>query len=309
MKRSLLYFPLAFLLASTLSTSSADAQYKLSHQPQPYMQIEGGERLQMRWADTVNPYTYVDLGEEQFNFFGETFTLGGMYPLGISKWGNVEIRNANSAVIIDPFHHSYMDSLYNSTRVSMQVTGQPGDKVVRIEWKDMGFIDGPEAIVSFQLVMHQRTGKVEFLYGPHNIDCDQSSSVLQGAYVGMFIAPADFSSIDKVYWITGSPDDPRVSKMAIKAMKCVFPQDHAVSLASTASVDLPMEEAVDAGIIATTSLRLDATDVTIYTLLGQRIMDVHRTDGEILLSHLPRGRYFIDYTQDGERVRRALLLD
>jgi hypothetical protein len=311
MKRSLLLSPIALLLASWLCAPSAQAQqYRLSHQPQTYTTLEGSQWLPMPWSDTVNPYTYVDLGGEEFTLFGEKFTLGGLTPMGISKWGNIEVMNSESAVIIDPFHSAILDSMRPSSKVSIQVTGESGDKIVRIEWKDLGFAgEDPTLHVSFQLVMHQRDGRVEFFYGPHNIDCDMTNSALQGAYVGMFIAPLDFSSIRRIFWVTGTPDDPKVSKMSIKAMKCVFPADHAVTISAPSSVAPEATMAIDAGIVAQNSIRLDAEDVKIYTVLGQEIKSVRRTEGELLLRDLPRGRYFLEYVQNGERVRRALLLE
>lgn len=291
----------------------AQAQYTFSHEPRVYESLEGGERLQMRWDDTVNPYTYVDLGTDEFTIFDKKFTLGGATPIGISKWGNVEIHNAESVVIIDPFHSAILDSLQAMTEVSVRVDGKPGSKIVKIQWKNMNFEGvSTEMFVNFQLWIHQLSGKVEFFYGPHTIGCDETDPNLQGAYVGLFIAPLDFSTIDKIFWITGKPTDPKVSKTSIRAMKCVFPADYSVALnASTASVAQSESEtsgSIDAGFIASRSLSLRASDVTIYSMLGQAVITVKHVEGELLLEFLPRGRYMIEYYQDGERVRRALLL-
>jgi hypothetical protein len=300
------------LLAGLCLASTAQAQYTLSHEPRPYEWIEGGERLPMRWDDTVNPYTYVDFGNFTFTLFGKSFTLGGTTPMGISKWGNVEIFNSESVVIIDPFHSSILDSMQPTTEVTAMASGKPGSRVVKIQWKNMNFEGASsETFVNFQLWLFEVNGRVEFFYGPHSIGCDESDPALQGAYVGMFIAPLDFSVINKIFWVTGKPSDPKVSKTSIKAMKCVFPPDYSVALNSTAVafVDRSEEsEQIEPGLVARRSLTLNASDVTVYSLLGQKVMSVQHVEGELLLEFLPRGRYFIEYYQDGERVRRALLL-
>lgn len=299
-----------FLVAGLGFATNANAQYTLSHEPRAYEALEGADRVQMRWDDTVNPYTYVDLGDDEYTIFGKKFTLGGVTRVGISKWGNVEIYNAESVVIIDPFHSALLDSLQPTTEISVRVDGKPGSKIAKIQWKNMNFEGvSTEMFVNFQMWIYQWNGKVEFFYGPHTIGCDETNPDLQGAYVGMFLAPLDFSSIEKIFWITGKPSDPKVSKTAIRAMKCVFPADYSVAInAASASVAEEETQQVEAGLIARRSLKLDATDVAIYSLLGQKVFNVKHVKGEVLLESLPRGRYFIEYYQDGERVRRALLL-
>ena len=124
--------------AACVQVEAVRAQYALSQRTSPYQQLEGGMNIPMRWDDTVNPYTYVDLYGLPFTIFGESFKLDQFYPIAISKWGNVEIRNATHAVIIDPFHTSSLDSLMPTAQVSLDVVGPIGDRVFKIQWRDLG---------------------------------------------------------------------------------------------------------------------------------------------------------------------------
>lgn len=303
-----------FIASTAAVTDNAHAQYTFKKRTAPYQPLQTEQVLEMRWDDTVNPYTYVGYDGLAFKVFGEEFAFNSKYPIAISKWGNVEIRNANSVVIIDPFHTSAMDSVKPTAKVSAMVDGTEGDYIMKIQWKDMGFESAPpDLYTNFQMWMYQRTGDIEFHYGPHNIGCDPSDPTLQGAYVGLFIAPPDFSSIRKIYWVYGSPEDPKISKMQIRAMKCVFDENTVVTLAApvagvseTEVASTPME----AIYVQDRTLTLaNASDVKLYSIMGQMILSEGTVNGELSLQHISAGRYFIEYQEAGEFIRRALIIE
>jgi hypothetical protein len=307
------FFFVSVLGIACVQVEAARAQYTLSHRPQTYQELTSGMNIPMRWADTVNPYTYVDLNGLTFKLFGEEFALNEFYPIAISKWGNVEIRSAKSAVIIDPFHTSSLDSLKPGAAVSLDVEGATGDRILKIQWKDMGFTGFPiEETVNFQLWMYERTGQVEFYYGPHSLVCDKNDPTLQGAYVGMFIAVPDFSKINKIFWIYGDPENPKTSKTNIKAMHCHFDVNTAVALnAPSADVAMHEEETVIPGLLVQrgSTIKLDnASSLKLYSITGQLVMDAESASASLALDVIASGRYFLEYVQNGEVCRRPVVI-
>lgn len=296
--------------AACVQVEAAHAQYSLSHRTDNYRPLEDGMYIPMRWDDSVNPYTYVDLNGLAFKLFGEDFTLDAVHPIAISKWGNVEIRSEKHAVIIDAFHTASLDSLIPSAQVSLDVVGTIGDRILKIQWRDFGFTGFSEDLVTnFQLWMYERNSNVEFYYGNNTLECDKTDPTLQGAYVGMFIAPADYSRISKIFWIYGDPETPKVSKMTIKAMHCAFAPNSAVTLATpSADVVANGEEQVLSGLILqrTESIELEnATSLKLYSVMGQLILSADRV---MLLDGISAGRYFLEYLQNGEFIRRAVVV-
>ncbi len=293
-----------------VQVEAAHAQYALSQRTETYKPLEDGMYIPMRWDDTVNPYTYVGLYGLPFTIFGESFKLDQFYPIAISKWGNVEIRNATHAVIIDPFHTASLDSLTPSAQVSLDVVGPIGDRILKIQWRDLGFTGFPtDLVTNFQMWMYERTSNVEFYYGKHSLECDLTDPTLQDAYVGMFIAPADFSKINKIFWIYGDPESPKVSKLNIKAMHCAFAPNSAVTLATpSAGVALASEEVPQSGLMMqrTESIAIEnATSLKLYSVMGQLI---HAADNVMPLASVAAGRYFLEYQQNGETMRRAVVV-
>lgn len=304
-----------FLFVLTISIADqARSQYTFTHTKIPYQQLEGGLTLPMRWDDTVNPYSYVDLDGLTFEIYGETFRIDNIYPIGISKWGNVEINNGKSAVIIDPFHTSILDSMVPSTAISVHVDGMLGDRILKIQWTDMGFEGRPtEITASFQMWMYERSNNIEFRYGPHTMECIKDDPTLQGGYVGMFIAPADFSKINKIFWIYGDPENPKISKLNIRAMHCPFDADVVATIvAPTASVAMEHESGSISGLYVEQggSISLtNATDVRLYSVMGQRVLSNGHIDGALSLDGVASGRYFLEYQSGGTTHRRAVIIE
>lgn len=299
------------LFLSALAGSS-QAQYSLTTASEPYASLSTGQRLTMRWADTVNPYSYVDLGGERFTFFGESFAPDATVPLGISKWGNLEFRNATSTIIIDPFHAATLDSLQPEATVRVALDGEPGDRVLKVEWQQLGFNVLPSAITAtFQIWIYQRTGNIDFKYGRQDLECDPSVTTPQGPYVGILKATSDFSKIQKVFWLTGDPSAPSVSKISIRPLKCA-PSMHTVYrlAASVAHVDEPLDSRTVPDRRATTELCVtEGADITIVTMNGRVALRSERTQGIVDVASMPRGLYLMHAVRNGVSETCKLLLE
>jgi hypothetical protein len=300
--------------AACVQVEVARAQYQLSHRSETYQELEGGLVIPMPWADTVNPYTYVDLYGLTFKIFGEDFKIDSINPIAISKWGNIDLRTEKSSVIIDAFHTPSLDSASENTQVSLDVIGEPGDKILKIQWRDMGFTGFPKDVrINFQMWMYERTGEVEFHYGPHSLGCDKTDPTLQGGYVGMFIAKLDFSVINKICWIYGEPENPKISRVNIKPMHCPFEANTSVSLnAMVAGVSLQDRETVPSGLLATRngSIAIDnASALRLYSVMGQLLRSADRANESISADGIAAGRYFLEFQRDGETERRAVIIE
>lgn len=90
--------------------------------------------------------------------------------------------------------------------ISYMVSGNPGERILKIEWLHAGFQSGSAAdYIDFQIWLYEKSGKIEVHFGPQNIT---SSEVFDGAdCTGPIIGLANEIAGDQVV-LYGSAQNP-----------------------------------------------------------------------------------------------------
>lgn len=290
-----------------LASTTASAQYRLTVSKEEYRPLEDAIELVSRWYDTVEPVTYVDLGGETFKFFDEPYTFDAAFPLGIAKNGHIKILKSNSGVIIDPYFTAMIDSVTGS-KVLWKVEGETGNKVLKIEWRIVGFFGfGDTITTNFQSWHYQNSGKMEFRYGPHTIPKDPNDDFPDGAYVGLFKGTTDFMTLHKIFHLWGTnPEKPSITKLSFKIF--TYPPDNGTVYSivpPSASVTEENGEESIGSIIFSDNLSIpEASSLTLYDMTGRELANGR---SNVDVSQVTAGMYMLRIkTAGGVQIRKAL---
>jgi hypothetical protein len=206
------------LFLFSFSISAARPSYKLGVSSEQYTPLSGATPVAMQWWDTVllktNPHFPIDIGNETFSFFGTPFPLDAVNRIGVSPYGEIKLEGEKYYVDIYTFF-TELDSTRPNTQVAYKVEGEPGDRILKVEWRDMGFPDCPASpFVNFQLWVYQKTGVFEMRYGPSMIDftCGGILATNGGPFVAIFRGVQNTSSVDGLVFLYGNPDAPSLEK-------------------------------------------------------------------------------------------------
>lgn len=146
------------------------------------------------------------LAGETFSFFGKNYVIDDTSVfISFSNSGHIQLEDDSSFIIIDGIF-TYLDSIDVNTRLSYKVEGNMGNKVLKVQWKNLKLRAGPGGnYINVQMWMHQSTGIVDILYGPSSMNNQSGYNNSTGPNVGMFYSRKDFSKMFEKIWINGQP--------------------------------------------------------------------------------------------------------
>jgi len=293
--------------------------YTLEVDSAPYKELTGGVPVPIGYGFDVY---YIELPNERFDFFGHSYELQGSGALQVTGSGNLRIDDevAGIATIIDGLFTT-LDTLDERSSISYMVEGEPGERVVAVQWKAAGFGKGTSAdSANVQVWLYQKSGIVEMRYGPGAIST--STLLASGIWVGAFAAPLDFTKAIAKCWITGSPAHPTFDTATNLDFKILsgLPTEGVVYRlrpGTTSGVDdggrrksgllLRPNPATDIVEIVADEMGPSPT-VFVDDLLGREVVRAALTDSRTLdTSGLPGGVYLVRIVDD-RTVRRATLV-
>lgn len=314
LRRSVTSFCVFVLLQSFVFLHHASAQnYTLKVTNEQYQPLTNSTPLMMPWTEEENPYTYVSPAPNaSISIFNTKFDLTAPDAFAISKWGNLQILNDDYVVIIDGWHSANLDSLIPSAGVSLQVDGPEGDRIFKVQYKDMGNEVLTEAeYVNCQIWLYEKAGLFQFRYGPVvQPTCDMSAAEPQGPFVGLFKATPDFSQIKSIYWLTGDPATPKITKSNIVALKC-FPAEGTVYTigVANASVSLPTASNTVLKQVVQERIYLDQHPerATLYDIRGVKVREWSTPTAVLEVGNLPNGVYHLQVENDHHTANYQIL--
>ncbi|MEO5931338.1 MAG: T9SS type A sorting domain-containing protein, partial [Candidatus Kapaibacterium sp.] len=178
--------------------------YSLGTESGTYQDLQGGTKASIEIGDSVNVH-FIDLSGAQFSLFRRPYWLKDSLGIQITGYGNLRIDNDTAFVIIDGLF-SQLAPRDASSGISYVVDGPPGDVVVKVEWKNVGFQAGAAGdSANFQIWLHQKTGVIEIRIGPGSAP-DLATTL--GVWMGAFISPQSFKYMVEKCWIVGDPSKP-----------------------------------------------------------------------------------------------------
>jgi len=174
----------------------AQYSYSLTTLNQPYQNLSGATILSApNWDFSF--VSSINLGFS-FPFFDQSFDSSILVMLGTLYPGVVGNENYQ----IYGFSTSYMISKGSGlSPVSYVITGSPGSKIAKVEWKNAGIDDiDTTKFVNVQIWLYQN-GTIEFHYGPnYNI----TASDMDGTEIALIkVAPTS-----ELLHVIGSPTNP-----------------------------------------------------------------------------------------------------
>lgn len=199
--------PLAFALIcflAGLATARSQATYSFTQEQAPYVELESATELAMPVWDSV---AVIDLDADAFTFFRRPFRLTGETPFEVGGYGFVRAWDDSSVMVVDGLF-TPLTSRSEGTSVSYRLDGAPGDRVLKVQWKNVGLPTGLDSdFANLQIWIHQRSGVIELRYGPSSIKGPNAFNT-NGPWAGAFTSPSDFTRMTEKCWITGSPAKP-----------------------------------------------------------------------------------------------------
>jgi hypothetical protein len=215
MKKLLLLF---FVLASS---SSFAQNYKVlvleaqgGYQPLP----ETATELAMPWGNVDENYSYINVPGFSMKILGTQYTLSESSRLGVSILGNLKIEDDTSLVIIDGYFTG-IDSVSPESKIFYQITGSPGERVISIEYRKIGYWGcNDSSHVTFKMNLEEKTGNFIFDYGQNVIVCDSALGDEKGPWVGIFRSNLDVSKFYKINWLSGNPLTPKLTTTGLPAL-------------------------------------------------------------------------------------------
>ena len=149
-----------------------------------------------------------ELNGETFNLFNKNYLMDGTTKyISFSNSGHMRIDDDTSLIILDGLFR-FLDSIDGNSRLSYVVEGSGNNKILKVQWKNLGIQGGPAGnFVNFQVWLHKATGVFEIYYGSSSANNASGYSASSGPNVGLFYSRKDFTKQFEKIWITQSPSN------------------------------------------------------------------------------------------------------
>jgi hypothetical protein len=200
----------SFTAILAVSFSARAQYYEFEHVVQPYQEFNDGDQLD---AAQMSSSEYFDtiIPEFEVSVMGKT-TNELIVHESFIWWERTALSESTQI-----FPLFYMSQIIPATEISYKTTGQPGNRILKVQYKYLGFLNNsdPTYYTNFQVWFYEGEDKLEFHYGPRNI-------LGSGAYIddgdggscpGAFIILADIFNEDQPTTESGhvlnTPADPQ----------------------------------------------------------------------------------------------------
>lgn len=285
--------------------------YDFSVHQAPYAPLDNPVSLNQGeiWDD---PNDYIVPVDFPFAFMGLELSFLSIGGFGAVVYGFSDDPESQTAAVLVPFDTDLIDrgiaDTLSLSPISYQVEGQPGQRILKVEWSNAGSYDewsewGSTSMhISFQMWLYEGTDVIEYHYGPEMIN-DPAVFYFQG--IGAFIGLSGFDleniAFVDIHLLQGPASDPELTDLEFPVTGT--PAEGTVY--RFAPVASAMDQA-DPGIVtdvwpnpARERLYLRAAGpiekVTIYTVGGQPVWSGTHFDASsgIPVDGLAPGMYFL----------------
>jgi len=189
--------------------TAAQVSYRFEQTTGTYAELVGATVIQNPNFGSGD-FHLIDLTGETFWFYKTPFPFGGVKTFNLQTNGNLRIDNDSSMIIIDGAF-VFLDSIDNNSEISYKVEGSGGNKIVKVQWKNVKIRTGQaNNFINFQIWVYQATGIIEMHYGlssANNASGYTELGATAGPHVGIFYAPDNLSSIYEKLWLSNEPSN------------------------------------------------------------------------------------------------------
>lgn len=282
------------LLLGWLSNGVWAQSYSFTVEQQSYQDLQSDYLIT---NDTIAPYALLILGRD-YRVFGHD--LSDTLKIGINGW--VTSTSDYYSFALDPLIGNYHFPDSNS-RISFMEVANPGNSILKIQWKNVGTDGNPAERLNFQLWLYENDQKVEFHFGPGSSNNDFFS--------GIYRIKRDFSQTLEKVELSGNPASPSVnSGIGLLNGK---PINGTVYRFSYLRAGLETAKVNEINVYPNPgrgSFQVDGTGVKAakaYSVLGNEI-NILNLDGMFQLENPSKGIYFLYFEMEDGSLAQAKLM-
>lgn len=198
-----------------ISAQTATPFYSFSLGSNPYTELDNPTFL----TDSDEPWDDPELTipfDFPFEFFGNSIpAFYTFFGLGADLYTTNDENATNTAILtpmlLDIIDRGYYDGTSLSS-ISYQVTGSTGNRILKLQWKNVGLFDDLEVnetstdFLNFQLWFFETSNKIEMHYGPSfiaDVDFYYDYAVALMKNVGL-----DNENIEDIHYLSGMSSSP-----------------------------------------------------------------------------------------------------
>ena len=305
--------------------TNAQSIYEFETENSAYQNLTGSISLNNGevWDD---PGFTIPIG---FNFNFGTYTFSTIYILEWSVGGVLSSSPVDGGIVplFVPIGQDLIDLGFTSgvsqSNISYKTEGASGDKILKIEWNNVGFFeDSTESdFMNLQLWLYEGSNTVEFRYGPSSINNPSESFEGETGPQISLITSFNIDTkqlVDTAYFLSGNPSNPTVTTLnpgetiELTFLQGMMPNGtvyrflrQPLSADDFSKIDFQIypNPASDFLNIKTQSGHYN---FSIYNSLGQKV-NATFSENKIDISHLSNGIYFIKVeTETGSATKKFI---
>ncbi|MHB1277154.1 MAG: T9SS type A sorting domain-containing protein [Bacteroidia bacterium] len=248
--------------------------------------------------DTIAPFAMLILGRD-YRAFGHD--LNDTLNIGVNGW--VTCTSDYYSFALDPLIGNYHFPDTNS-RITFAELADPGNSILKIQWKNVGTDGDPSERLNFQLWIYEKDQKVEFRFGPGSTNNDFFS--------GVYRFDREFTQTLEKVSLIGNPASPAVN--AGNGLLSGIPVSGTVYRFSYLRASLETPTVKEIGVYPNPgrgSFQIDGNavrSVKAFSLLGNEI-SIHENDGYFQMENPSKGIYVLYFEmEDGSQAQAKLVI-
>lgn len=314
-----LFYKLLFAFSFLLSLQVSAAPYTFTMSSEPYQELTNPDFVIPDNSQYWNGGQILLKQNMTIKAFGTTFDLNdGIYM--VMEQGYFYMIGTDRSLTFYNFQ-SDMQPRKGTTlsEFSYKLEGGAGSKVLKLQFKNMGFTAGTEEeYINYQVWLHER-GPIEVRFGSNNVSTAAYGSD-GGPAVGLLFMDEQFSSIYNQMYLKGSTSDPGTTTGNITGMTGTpaegtvyrFVPEHTAAISEVKAPSHvtvypnPTKDKLTAYMSGNESGHLMLTDLTGRIILQKHVSSAMRNQ-DLDISALPAGLYVLSFrTSAGSQTIRVV---
>ncbi len=193
-----------FFFTGSLSAQTSN-HYLLKTGMGTYTELTNDTVITGAYVNATGTWIFELVGES-FNLFDKAYKIDNVKTyIEFSNNGFMRVQDDTSLIVVDAMF-TQVDSIDNTTALSYVVEGTSGNKILKVQWKNLALTNGqPGNYVNYQIWLHQATGIFEIFYGPSSASNSSGFNTTNGPNIGLFYAPQSFAKMYEKIWLNGAP--------------------------------------------------------------------------------------------------------
>lgn len=300
MTRFRLLLACIFLFCTCKVTAQTPNYYLLKTETGTYSELTNDTIVTGAYANPTGTWL-PELAGEQITLFDKTYMIDNMKTyVEFSNNGFMRVTDDTSFIVVDAMFTS-VDSIDNTTALSYVVEGNPGNKILKVQWKNLALSSGqPGNYVNYQIWLHQSTGIFEIFYGPSSANNSSGYTTTNGPNIGMFYAPQSFAKMYEKIWVNGAPGSYTIDSARTVSFKAVsgippngtvlryVPKKVAANISILNVADIKVfPNPADEHINIELKQRLSGPSIVVLSDMSGRIVKEHTIDNDTKLLSIP----------------------